>query len=236
MVKTTDAASAYEALRRSVAMPRSGDEPPRRATRQTKWRHDRTGERFPVAGVVSAAPVKPELRRVGATVGRLDRGRLDDVIMLYVRFLAGAGGVLLILMWVANALLPPPEASTAEQTTPDHPTIRITSTLKGPERAVIDTSLPTIVPPASPAAVAAATPPAAALSFTARDAFAQMPAEASGAPTAARSAVAEAKPPHKPAHRHVARRGLEPQYGTQYGPPPQPRQVAGGFFPFFGFR
>lgn len=144
--------------------------------------------------------------------------------MLYVRFLAGAGGVLLALMLVANAYLPQSAApaSTGDDT---HPTIRINSTRKGPERVVFDTSLPTTAAPASPTVPDAAPPPPAPT----REAFAQMPDEPSerGAGTAAKP-VTDARPPApRPAHRHVARRGVEPPVA------PQQRQFAGGFFPFW---
>jgi hypothetical protein len=149
--------------------------------------------------------VRPESRRIGATVCGL-----DYAAMLYVRFLIGAGGALLVLMFAANALLPQPAATTATRQGIDHPAIRITSTRKGPERVVIDTSLPTTFAPTPQTSIADGTPPA---TRSAREAFAQLPAEPS-APViqAAVKPAAGMKPlTQKPARRHVAaRRSPEP--------------------------
>jgi hypothetical protein len=149
--------------------------------------------------------------------------------MLFLRFLAGAGGVLLVLMFAANAYLPQPAAPVAQQQDIDHSTIRIATTRKGPERVVFDTSLPTIVPPARAAAQAeAALAPVSAASYAARDAMAQLPAEpsdrplASAATTAPKQARLEAPKPR----RHLAHRDHAPQ-----ALPPQPRQFAD----IFGF-
>ena len=148
--------------------------------------------------------------------------------MLYVRFLGGAGGVLLVLMLIANAYLPQPGAPSSAQDS-DHPTIRITSTRKGPERVVIDTSLPTVVPPPPSTAVADVAPPSPP---AAREAFAQMPddpSEHGGVTTAKPAAVEARQPPPRPTRRHVAARR------SPEAPPmaPQARQFAGGFFPFW---
>ncbi len=143
--------------------------------------------------------------------------------MLYLRFLAGAGSVLVALLLAANAWLPQPAATSAPQDF-DHPTIRIAATRKGPERVVIDTSLPTLAPPPAPAAVAdVAAPPAAT---AAREAFAQLPAALSERiPPDAKPPTQEARlSPRKPAHRHLAaRRAPEPL---------QPRRFATIFMPW----
>jgi hypothetical protein len=144
--------------------------------------------------------------------------------MLYFRFLAGAGSVLVALLLAANAWLPQPAATSAPQDF-DHPTIRIAATRKGPERVVIDTSLPTLAPPAARATVADVAPPPAA----AREAFAQLPAAPSERmPPDARPPTQEARvSPRKSAHRHLAaRRSPEPL-------PLQPRRVAGMFAPWW---
>ena len=62
------------------------------------------------------------------------------------RYIAWVGASLLVLLLVANWLLPQPVAEPAAAET-NRPTIRISSMQQPPERVVIDTSLPTIVPP-----------------------------------------------------------------------------------------
>lgn len=144
--------------------------------------------------------------------------------MSYFRFLAGAGGVLVALMFTANAYLPPPEPTASSPRAFNPSTIRIKSTRKGPERVVIDTSLPTIVPSAATTAVAAV---AAEPKPAAREAFAQIPAEQSARLAAAGSAAKETKvAARKPARRRVARR----YYYQQQPMVPQQRQVAGDPF------
>jgi hypothetical protein len=84
-------------------------------------------------------------------------------------FLAG-GGVLLALLFVANALLPEPPANDTVHSGASSPVIRIHSERKGPEAVVLDTSQPTIVPAASAVATAGTAPPASHV----RDSFAQL--------------------------------------------------------------
>jgi hypothetical protein len=71
------------------------------------------------------------------------------------RYITCVGASLLVLLFVANWFLPQSlaEPSAAE---PNRPIIRISSVQQPPERIVIDTSLPTIVPP--PTSVAKAIP------------------------------------------------------------------------------
>jgi hypothetical protein len=71
------------------------------------------------------------------------------------RYITWVGASLLVLLFVANWFLPQSSAepSAAE---PNRPIIRISSVQQPPERIVIDTSLPTIVPP--PTSVAEAIP------------------------------------------------------------------------------
>ena len=64
------------------------------------------------------------------------------------RYIAWVGASLLVLLLVANWFFPQPLAEpTAAET--NRPVIRIASMQQPPERIVIDTSLPTIVPPPS---------------------------------------------------------------------------------------
>jgi hypothetical protein len=67
------------------------------------------------------------------------------------RYIAWVGASLLVLLFVANWFFPQPLAEpTAAET--NRPVIRIASMQQPPERIVIDTSLPTIVPPPTSAA------------------------------------------------------------------------------------
>ena len=67
------------------------------------------------------------------------------------RYIAWVGTSLLALLFVANWFLPQSLAEpTGDET--NRPTIRIASMQQPPERIVIDTSLPTIVPPPTLAA------------------------------------------------------------------------------------
>ena len=67
------------------------------------------------------------------------------------RYIAWVGASLLVLLFVANWFFP---QSLAEPTGDEvnRPVIRIASIQQPPERIVIDTNLPTIVPPLAPAA------------------------------------------------------------------------------------
>jgi len=69
--------------------------------------------------------------------------------MPIVRYTAWVGTSLLALLCVANWLLPQYSGAPASEAT-NRPTIRIASTQQPPERVVIDTSQPTIVPPPTP--------------------------------------------------------------------------------------
>lgn len=64
------------------------------------------------------------------------------------RYLAWVGTSLLVLLFVANWFLPQPLAEpTGDEI--NRPVIRIASLQQPPERTVVDTNLPTIVPPPS---------------------------------------------------------------------------------------
>lgn len=157
--------------------------------------------------------------------------------MLYLRFLGGAGGVLLVMMWIANAFLPQPEVTPAGSSV-ERPTIRITATTKGPERVVIDTTLPTVTPPATATAATNPGPSTAPV----REAFAALPTEQSAhaepvaTTPAPKDAGKDAKTQaHKSSHRRVATQQRSPY---NYGQQPQPYyrqrpQFAGNFFGFW---
>jgi hypothetical protein len=152
--------------------------------------------------------------------------------MPYLRFLSLAGGALVASMFVANAYLPAPAASQPASDI-DRSTIRISSLKKGPERVVIDTSLPTVVPTA-PLKVTIAEAPAPAPAAS-REAFAQIPDEQATRlpPTEAKPAVKEAKQARKAERRHVAARRPHDQAPPQQM---QPRRFAGDPFSPWFFR
>jgi hypothetical protein len=77
-------------------------------------------------------------------------------MMPLARYFLFAGGTLLALLFALNAYLPSPVVARAPVENVDRPVVRIHSAQKLPERIVIDTSIPTIVPP--PVVVAVATP------------------------------------------------------------------------------
>ena len=66
--------------------------------------------------------------------------------MPIVRYIFWVGTSLLALLFVANWLLPEPPPEPVHEAI-DKPVIRITSIQQSPERVVIDTNQPTIVPP-----------------------------------------------------------------------------------------
>jgi len=74
------------------------------------------------------------------------------------RYFLYIGSVLLALLFVADWYLPPSSADPARSGV-DRTTIRIHSSHKWPAAVVIDTSLPTIVPPQAMMAAAPAPPP-----------------------------------------------------------------------------
>jgi hypothetical protein len=68
--------------------------------------------------------------------------------MLLARYFLSVGGVLLALLFVADAVVPkmPAAATDGNDIGTDKSAIRIHSDRKWPERVVFDTSIPTIVP------------------------------------------------------------------------------------------
>ncbi len=99
------------------------------------------------------------------------------------RYFLFVGGLLLALLVALDAFAPQQVAVASNAATSiDKTVVRIRSDQKPPERVVYDTSLPTIVPPAAKAQIAAV-PPVPVVDATAqtrvRDTFAQfVPAEA----------------------------------------------------------
>jgi hypothetical protein len=101
--------------------------------------------------------------------------------MLVARYFLYVGGALLALLFAIDAFVPQ-EAVNESHAAPgiERSTVRIHSAQKLPEKVVYDTSLPTIVPPAQPAQLAAApAPPQVSAQARVRETFAQfVPAEA----------------------------------------------------------
>ena len=131
------------------------------------------------------------------------RGRQDGGMPL-LSYVLSVGGVLLALLFAADALLPRPSATGIVSGT-EPPRIRIHSERKGPEATVFDTTQPTIAPsvaarPEADVAGATIAAPEAAV----RRSFAQIaparPAQNSDAPSKI-SAKISTRHPHK---RNVA--------------------------------
>ena len=105
------------------------------------------------------------------------------------RYFASIGSVLLALLFLADWYMPP-QAATPDRADVDRTVIRLHSGHRWPQRIVIDTSLPTIVPP--PAKVAdtlpAGSPPAAR---SPREAFALATPAQAAAPAIARKPAAK---------------------------------------------
>jgi hypothetical protein len=128
--------------------------------------------------------------------------------MLVARYFLYVGGALLALLYAVDALVPQ-DTATATHSAPgvDKSTVRIHSAQKLPERVVFDTSLPTIVPPASAIQMAAAPLPPAPGAEPSSD-------QASARETFAQYVPTEAKKrePQQPKKHKVARaRTYQPQ-------------------------
>jgi hypothetical protein len=97
--------------------------------------------------------------------------------MPLLRYFVFVGGALVALLLVSNAVLPKLPVAEVTNTASELPMIRIHSARKWPERVVIDTSLPTIVPTqtasAAPDAPATTVADVAAQAGT-RDAYAEL--------------------------------------------------------------
>jgi hypothetical protein len=142
--------------------------------------------------------------------------------MLVLRYFLYVGGALLALLLLCAAVMPtPPAGEGTVVSASDAPAIRIRSAQKWPDRVVLDTNAP--MP--APAKVAQAAPPAesrAGVKTAARDAYAQLPSDATKP-----QVVAEAKKPDpKPVvKRKIARARVAPQPYPQpyYGYPQYPQ-------------
>jgi hypothetical protein len=124
--------------------------------------------------------------------------------MPLLRYFVFVGGALVGLLLLSNALLPqvPTAEATSTSTANDLPMIRIHSAQKWPRRVVIDTSLPTIIPPQTAAAESAVPVATAAVPAHVK------PAEAYAQLTEAAPKKAEPKPRRK--HRMARRRAAPP--------------------------
>jgi len=79
---------------------------------------------------------------------RAGRRGWSDARMPALRYSIYVGGVLLALLFVADAYAPPqPVAARATVVAAENPTLRIRSDRKWPQAIVFDTTQPTIVPP-----------------------------------------------------------------------------------------
>jgi hypothetical protein len=130
------------------------------------------------------------------------------------RYFLYVGGALLALLLVLNAYLPSLEAASATATEYSRPVLRIRSAQKLPERIVIDTSIPTIVP--APTVVAEAKPPA---KIPALDALAQIsPSDLKSADL--KKADLKKPEPKAPPKRRVAKRTVrQPMVAFAQAPP-----------------
>jgi hypothetical protein len=132
--------------------------------------------------------------------------------MPLARYFLFVGGVLLALLFVADAYLPKlPDTVRADT---DLPAIRIHSDRKWPERVVFDTSQPTIVPAQTAALVAApATVADAPAKARVREAFAQLqPSDVQPQPLGQKQAQSSLpkKPEPKLPQRKIAKKRAAP--------------------------
>jgi hypothetical protein len=143
-------------------------------------------------------------------------------LMPLLRYLVYVGGVLLVLILVADAYLP--KLPTPQTSGPRLPVIHIYADPKGPERVVYDTSIPMNSP--APAVSAEAGIPAQAavvdVSSRVREAFGQLQPSGAGTVQSADLKKPEPKqPPRKVAKRHphppVRMVDQQPQFGW-FGP------------------
>lgn len=122
--------------------------------------------------------------------------------MLYIRYFVLVGAALLVALFAVDAYLPKPEQA-RDRAAVDKSTIRISSTRKPVEQVIIDTSLPTIIPPARETVNAALSSSApAASSF--RQAFAEIaPLQKSKSAATVRKAPVRRAVAKKTLHREV---------------------------------
>ncbi len=142
------------------------------------------------------------------------------------RYFLYIGGMLLTLLFIADWWLPSLGGGPAPSNV-DRTTIRIHSTQKWPNAVVIDTTLPTIVPPPGTAIAAGAPPaPPAVVARPVEDAFALAEATPAAKP-------AEAIKPAKP-HVRRSRAARAPAGYDMFGP--RNDQFYGARNEPFGFR
>ncbi len=136
--------------------------------------------------------------------------------MPLARYFVFVGGVLLALLFISDAFLPKLPVVAGAETVVDKSIIRIRSDRKWPERIVFDTSLPTIVLPATAPAARAeaetgiqapATVADLSAKVSARDSFAEMQPSDAKQLTPADLRKPEPKPQRK---RKIAKRRAPP--------------------------
>lgn len=115
--------------------------------------------------------------------------------MPLMRYFVFVSGVLLALLFIADACLP--KLPTAEKTAALPPVVRIYSDQKWPERIVYDTSVTVVrsAPAANSEAAGSAPPTIAVASLKLRDALAELPQPAN---------------PKKPQHKFVKKHAAKP--------------------------
>ena len=128
------------------------------------------------------------------------------------------GGVLLVLLFAANSLLPAPLPSKLIVSHSTLPPIRITSELKGPEAVVIDTGYPGFLPMLPDKEVTAA--PSQLLNSDVADAARQPPLSLS------EQADASDGSPAIPTHVRETLAQLGPAVSDQAGSSPRPAGLA----------
>lgn len=129
--------------------------------------------------------------------------------MPLARYFFSVGGVLLALLFIADAYLP--KLPVADSAVADLPVIRIHSDRKWPERVVYDTGLPTIIP-AQTANTGGGAPAPATLADVSdrargREAFAQLQPSDANQPPQSDPQTPKPKPPRK---RKIEKRRAAP--------------------------
>lgn len=125
--------------------------------------------------------------------------------MPLLRYFTYVGGVLLTLLFVLTWSLPPLTAE-PERASADRSTIRIHSQHKWPSAVVLDTTLPTIVPPPVPVVTQAAIAKPPVEQKSPRDALAL--AQSTDVPATVAA--------HPAPQKHVRRRARAPRPSPQY--------------------
>jgi len=105
-----------------------------------------TASEFPSQNSSSNHVQLPSVRDYGVCSRHVYGG--ERYVMPIVRFITWVGTSLLALLFVADWYLPKPLAELAGDAV-NRPVIRIASVQQPPERIIIDTSQPTIVPPST---------------------------------------------------------------------------------------